>query len=117
MPQIMQQRPPVALRHHQIEHHRVVGNFAKHKLRFVAVTGDVDSKMCFAECAAERAGQIGLVFDNKYSHCFNAGLPPGFGGSSISSSTRKSSNMTVESPLVQSPTFAAMRGMRSRSVK
>src|SRR5918993_1221989 len=115
MPQILQQRPSAALGHHQIEHDSVVGHFAEHELRFVAITRDVHSKMRFAQRAAQRACQISLVFDNKYSHGFGAGLPPAFGGSSISSSMRKSSNSTVESPLVHSPTFAEMRGMRSRS--
>ena len=70
LPQILQQRPAAALRHHQVEHHRIVGHFAEHVLRFVAIRGDVDGKVRLAERTAQRAGQIGLILDDEHSHCF-----------------------------------------------
>ena len=114
LPQILQKRPAAALRHHQVEHDRIVGDFVEHELRFVPIRSDVDGKVRLVERTAQCAGQIGLILDDEHSHGF---LIAAGGVSSVSSSMRKSSNMTVESPPVQSPTLALARGRRSRSVR
>jgi hypothetical protein len=53
------------------------------------------------------------ILNDKYSHGF-CGLFR-LGPSIVSSSTRKSSNITVESPATQMPTLAGVCGNRSRS--
>ena len=106
LPQILQQRPAAALRHHQIEHDRIVGHFAEHELRFFAVGSDVDGKVRLAERTAQRARQIGLILDDEHSHGFGGVAAP-VGVLSVSSSMRKSSNMTVESPRGPQPDAGA----------
>ena len=113
--QVLQERPAAALRHHQIEHDGIVGHFAEHVLRFLAVGCDVDGKMRLAQHAIQRAREIRLILDDEYSHGFGGGVPAAGGLSSLSSSTRKSSNITVESPATQIPTLDDVRGRRSRS--